>query len=627
MSSMTPPQFGAFNTPMTGYATPPIQMNEKQKEQFEVIQTAIAREEEGEKAYDPEKDGTEIPHRPLLLWHAGVIGLAMVLVVIVEFACIAKLLTEVRLDGSYIRFGLILTVPVFAAFSLFFMIVITGSLFQIFGPLASIQENSMFYSARAPKPGRHTDYELPHVTIQMPVYKEGLKGVIMPTIESCMAAVRFYESRGGTASIFINDDGMQLVKPELAEARQAYYELNNIGWCARPGHNSDEESEEYFIRRGKFKKASNMNYCLDFSGRVEDEWLRLIDETCDSRECSQEDISIEEEEELYDQAREAMLDQDGGKTWAAGNVRMGEVLLIIDSDTRVPEDALLYGALEMHESPEVALLQHASGILQVVNNVFENGITYFTNLIYTSIQFAVGSGDCAPFVGHNTFIRWKAIQSISWEEDGRTLFWSETHVSEDFDVSLRLQMSGFVVRLATYHNGGFKEGVSLTVYDELARWEKYAYGCNELVFHPFRYWFTRGPITPLFRKFLWSNIKITSKMTIISYIFTYYAIASAIPLTLGKHPYEARTQTATDSHCSLANYVLVGLFTDEIDQYYITSWKIFVGMAVVFNVLSPLAYAMLRHRLGQKTFFVCLWETIKWTPMVCYHDRSSRHAY
>lgn len=67
----------------------------------------------------------------------------------------------------------------------------------------------------------------------------------------------------------------------------------------------------------------------------------------------------------------------------------------------------------------------------------------------------------------------------------------------------------------------------------------------------------------------------------------------------------------------LANYVLVGLFTDEIDQYYITSWKIFVGMAVVFNVLSPCAYAMLRHRLGQKTFFVCLWETIKWTPMVC----------
>ncbi|QIW95398.1 hypothetical protein AMS68_000916 [Peltaster fructicola] len=583
-----------YSTPLTGFL-PGTVFNEKQMEKFDVIKSAIAKEEEGDDAYDPEKDGTEVPPRKFLLLHASCVGLAMVLVVVVEMACIAKLLTEVRLDGQYLRFALLLTVPMFAAFSLFFMIVLTGSLYQIFGPLSALQTNSMYYSGKPPKPGRYKDYELPHVTIQMPVYKEGLKGVIMPTIESCMAAVRYYEERGGTASIFVNDDGMQLVPPELAEARQAYYELNNVGWCSRP-KNCTTEGPTYFIRRGKFKKASNMNYCLDFSGRVEDEWLRLIGIECEKRGCTQEDLSIAEEEELYEQARETMIDGDGGKTWAAGNVRMGEVILIIDSDTRVPEDCLLYGALEMHECPEVALLQHASGILQVVNNAFENGITYFTNLIYTSIQFAVGIGDCAPFVGHNTFIRWKAIQSISWQEDGRTFFWSESHVSEDFDVSLRLQMNNFIVRLATYHNGGFKEGVSLTVYDELARWEKYAYGCNELVFHPLKDWWRRGPLTPLFRKFLWSNIKISSKVTIIAYIGTYYAIASAIPLTL-------------------ANYLIVGWFTDDVDQFYINSWKIFVGMAVVFNLVSPLAYAMLRHRLGQATFFFCLWETIKWTPM------------
>ena len=204
----------------------------------------------------------------------------------------------------------------------------------------------MYYSAKAPKPGRYTDYQLPHVTIEMPVYKEGLKGVIMPTIESCMAAVRFYEERGGTASIYVNDDGMQLVKAELAEARQAYYELNNIGWCSRPPH-CTEEGERFFLRKGKFKKASNMNYCLDFSGRVEDDWLARIAAECEKRGCAQEDLSIEEEEVLYDEAREAQIEADGGKTWAAGNVRMGEVILIIDSDTRMPEDCLLYGALEM----------------------------------------------------------------------------------------------------------------------------------------------------------------------------------------------------------------------------------------------------------------------------------------
>jgi len=68
--------------------------------------------------------------------------------------------------------------------------------------------------------------------------------------------------------------------------------------------------------------------------------------------------------------------------------------------------------------------------MNITKNAFENGITYFTNLVYTSIKFAVGSGDLAPFVGHNAFLRWKAIQSIAFQEDGRTKFWSEKSVPE-----------------------------------------------------------------------------------------------------------------------------------------------------------------------------------------------------
>lgn len=79
----------------------------------------------------------------------------------------------------------------------------------------------------------------------------------------------------------------------------------------------------------------------------------------------------------------------------------------------------------------------------------------------------------APFVGHNAFLRWKAMQSIAFTEDGKIKFWSEMHVSEDFDISLRLQSAGFLVRLAVYDRGEFKEGVSLTMCDELLRWEKY----------------------------------------------------------------------------------------------------------------------------------------------------------
>ncbi|KAE9371529.1 hypothetical protein N431DRAFT_545756 [Stipitochalara longipes BDJ] len=578
------------------------------------IQAALELEERGDDYFDPNTESATAPPRPFLLLHACVIGVSMALIVFVEMLCVSKLLTEYRYDDQVIRFALVFTIPVFVMFSLFYFVVIGGSLFQLFGPLTYVRSNSMFFSAKAPKRERYPDLELPHITIQMPVYKEGLGGVIIPTVTSLQAAIRKYEEQGGTASIFVNDDGMQTVSADLAEARRAFYEVNEIGWCARPKdtsmiavenedrgkwgffkRNKKVKNPDGFVRKGQFKKASNMNYCLDFSIRVEDEFLRLMATRAHAKGCDVEELTLEDEKELNEDAMKTIIESDEGRTLAAGNVRIGEVILLIDSDTRVPEDCLIYGALEMHESPEVAILQHASGVMQVAHNAFENGITYFTNLIYLSIQFAVGNGDAAPFVGHNAFLRWKAVQAVSFEEDGMRKFWSDSHVSEDFDISLRMQMNNFIVRLATYHQGEFKEGVSLTVYDELARWEKYAYGCNELVFRPFKQWW-RGPFTPLFMRFLWSDIKITSKMTILAYIGTYYAIAAAVPLTL-------------------VNYLIVGWFSSDVDQFYLTSWKIFVGMAVVFNILSPLAFAMLRHRLGQKVFFWSVVETIKWTPM------------
>lgn len=61
----------------------------------------------------------------------------------------------------------------------------------------------------------------------------------------------------------------------------------------------------------------------------------------------------------------------------------------------------------MFLSPEVAIVQHSTGVMQVTGDYFENGITFFTNLVYSSIRFAVGNGEVAPFVGHNAFLRWQ----------------------------------------------------------------------------------------------------------------------------------------------------------------------------------------------------------------------------
>lgn len=81
-------------------------------------------------------------------------------------------------------------------------------------------------------------------------------------------------------------------------------------------------------------------------------------------------------------------------------------------------------------------------------------------------QYAVASGDVAPFVGHNAILRWSAIQFIGYdcELDGREKWWSENTVSEDFDMALRLQAAGYLVRLAGYTSPDgevFREGVSL----------------------------------------------------------------------------------------------------------------------------------------------------------------------
>ena len=207
----------------------------------------------------------------------------------------------------------------------------------------------------------------PHVTIQMPVYKEGLNAVIKPTVISVKAAISTYEMQGGTANIFINDDGMQLISDEDAQARRDFYDEHNIGWVARPAHVPKpnlEEGEKLFLRRGKFKKASNMNYALRVSNLVEEK-LGAIERG--------PKWSHDDETSAYDRCLAEVLREDEGRTWAEGFVRVGDYILIIDSDTRVPKDCLLDAVSEMEQSPEVAIIQFSSGVMNVTTSYFECG--------------------------------------------------------------------------------------------------------------------------------------------------------------------------------------------------------------------------------------------------------------
>ncbi|KAF2475545.1 uncharacterized protein BDR25DRAFT_279672 [Lindgomyces ingoldianus] len=540
---------------------------------------------------DPEAQVIEEP-RPMVFIQACLTAVTLIIILGAIGGGWRQVGIEIHVDRSWIRMVFVVCILPQVWLSLFFFQALIGNLAQLVGPIGQIRQNTKFYSGLPPR-RLHRDYMngLPHVTIQMPVYKEGLHTVIAPTIRSVKAAISTYELQGGTANIFINDDGMQLLDEDSQRERQDFYDEHNIGWVARPMHNPHPGQKfRYFMRRGKFKKASNMNYALWTSVEVEEKLANSVrDEAWNQKQ----------ENALYALALEQVVAQEEGRTWADGNIRIGDYILLIDSDTRVPKDCFLDAVSEMERSPQVAIIQYSSGVMNVTDNFFEKGITFFTHLVYTQIRYAVSNGDVAPFVGHNAILRWSALQEVAYKcpIDGYEKYWSEETVSEDFDMALRLQTNGYLIRLAAYQGDGFKEGVSLTVYDELARWEKYAYGCNELIFHPLKLWLRKGIFTRLFLRFMFSSMPLPSKFTIMAYIGTYYALGSAWFLTL-------------------MNYLLIGWFNGLLDHYYIDSFKVYFSIIVVFTGLGNLSLAVLRYRVGDRSISGALWENIRWVPLL-----------
>lgn len=115
------------------------------------------------------------------------------------------------------------------------------------------------------------------------------------------------------------------------------------------------------------------------------------------------------------------------------------------------------------------------------------------------------------------------------------------------------------------------------------------------LFNPIHKWLFKGPFTPLFRRFLWSNMKLSSKFTIMGYIGTYYAVGSALPLCL-------------------LNYFLTGWYADELDHFYLSSWNMLVGNIFIFVICCPICFAVYRQRLGNKQLLKGLLEAFMWIP-------------
>lgn len=184
----------------------------------------------------------ESVNRPVMLHSAFFIGMGVCLAIILVYGfSIGQLVSETFMDSNYMRLALIVACPFLMLAGMFFFQVIFGDLWQMFGPINGLKTNSRTYSCIKPslKQAYSLGFEPSQITIQMPVYKEGMESVIIPTVRSLQAAISYYESRGGTASIFINDDGMRAMSEEEAQIRRDFYHDNDIGWTARPKHGDD----------------------------------------------------------------------------------------------------------------------------------------------------------------------------------------------------------------------------------------------------------------------------------------------------------------------------------------------------------------------------------------------------
>jgi hypothetical protein len=73
-----------------------------------------------------------------------------------------------------------------------------------------------------------------------------------------------------------------------------------------------------------------MNFALNVSNRVEDELLNMLAGTLEKSDM----VDPLEEEVLYRQALDRVLESDP-RVRASGDIRIGEIILIVDSDTRV----------------------------------------------------------------------------------------------------------------------------------------------------------------------------------------------------------------------------------------------------------------------------------------------------
>ena len=436
---------------------------------------------------------------------------------------------------------------------LFPVYVFVNGVFNVFGSTIFVFTNSKYYSCVS----SNVKNEIPtKITIQIPVYKEDFDFVIKYTLLSSIACREYYQNNNMhqiIVNIIVHDDGLQVIDDFEKNKRIDFYKTHNIGYIGRPKEN----------RNGRFKKASNLNFGFNILNNHN-----------------------------YD-ITNALI---------GGELYLGEYVLLLDADTRIPFDCLHDPLYEFQQDDKLGFIQHLSFALITTNTYWEKFINHFTEMIYeTGILISCAGGDCSPFVGHNGMIRTEVFEKIK-SKDNNSMFqiWSEEHVSEDFIFFIKAIKNGYYGRYITYCNNrnnqmnNFLEGKSLSYDDELLKFKKYAYGSCEILFNPFNKWLLKSPIGEFILLYLTSDIEFTSKIGILSYLFTYVAIGLSFPF-------------------AYLNYILYGLFEKETYND-ILPLHIIIQVMLLFSIFGTLTNSILKGRILKKDIINIIWENIKYIP-------------
>ena len=419
-----------------------------------------------------------------------------------------------------------------------------SSIFKCFIPAKAFRSNTKYCSMIPEEKSPLAEWL--DVTIQIPVYKESLQQVLMPTLKSCVTSRDYYmQQTKAQCNIVVCDDGMMaFLKDNFAAAEMLWETIEatdgKVFKLSKLLHSVPRQSRRHlkglkthsvyevfhrmlfyyhfhigFVarstvdRRGKFKKASNCN-----------SHLRLVwgaGEHVDNNDMSWKQ-ALHQESHNADGSRYVMFGND---------VSIGHLILINDADARMAETVIFKTVPEFLNDPSLGFTQHATKTMddQRGESFYINMLQVYTDALYQG-HFLLSSilGCHPPLVGHSIILRSEAVKQIGrtrtlrktqrWltniglpflpidqvgnnnlQNSGSTEFWSESHVSEDFELMIHLYNLGFNGRYIAYPDCEFQEGITRTFDEEAGRHRKFALGAHELMFSPFHSWLGQGELS------------------------------------------------------------------------------------------------------------------------------------